>query len=123
MSRRAYLYFILTFVLGIVVGSAGTVFLGWHFGRPHGGFDPKHVVRFLQRELKLTDTQRQQVEQIMQETDAKYKDLHKQVDPQFDAVKEESRGRVRKILNPDQLTKFDEIVRRLEERRKRHGPQ
>lgn len=123
MSRRAYLYFILTFLLGIVVGSAGTVFYGWYFGRPHRGFDPQHVVRFLQRELKLTDTQRQQVEQIMQDTDAKYKDLQKEVDPQFDTIRKESRDRVRKILNPDQLAKFDEIVRRFDERRKRHRPQ
>ena len=120
MSRRAYLYFILTFVLGIVVGSAGTLFFGWHFGRPHGGFEPKRVVRFLQRELKLTDAQRQQVEQIMQDTDAKNKELQKQVDPQFETIREESRDRVRKILNPDQLAKFDDIVRRFDERRKRH---
>jgi Spy/CpxP family protein refolding chaperone len=123
MSRRAYLYFALTFVLGIVVGCAGTIFSGWYFGHPHREFDPKRVERFLKRELKLSDAQTQQLEQIMKDTDEKYKQLHIQVDPLFDAVREESRDRVRKILNPDQLAKFNELARRFDERRKRQRPE
>ena len=122
MTRRAYLYFILTFLLGVVVGAGGTFMMGWYYGPPHHGFNPKRVVHFLQRELKLSDDQTRQVEEIMKDTDQKYRDLHQQVDPQFDAVREESRDRVRKILNPDQLAKFNELVRRFDERRKREGP-
>lgn len=121
MSRRAYLYFVLTFFLGIVVGCAATVFYGWYSGHWHHGFDQKRVVRFLQRELKLTDTQTQQVEEIMKETAEKYSQLQKQVDPQFEAIREESRDRVRKVLNPDQLAKFNELVRRFDERRRSHA--
>lgn len=120
MNRRAYLYFVLTFVLGVVVGSAATVFYAWYSGRWHHGFDEKRVVRFLKRELKLSDAQTQQVEQIMQETDQKFRDLQKQVDPQFEAIRQESREKVRKILNPDQLAKFNEMVKRFEERHQGH---
>lgn len=120
MSRRAYLYFIMTFLLGIVVGSAGTVFYGWYSGLWRHHPSEKQVVHFLRRELNLTDAQTKQVEQIMRETDEKFKELHGQVDPQFDAIRDESRDRVRKILNPEQLAQFNDLVRRFDERRKRH---
>ena len=122
MSRRAYLYFFLTFILGIVVGSVGTVFYGWYSGRmrPASEGRERRVVHFLQRELNLTDAQAQQVEHIMQESDEKFRDLHRTVDPQFDAIRDESRDRVRKVLNPDQLAKFNNLVRRFDERRR--GP-
>lgn len=120
MSRRAYLYFVLTFVLGIVVGSTGTVFYGWYSGMLRHHPSQEHVLRFLRRELNLTDAQTQEVEQIMRETDEKFKQLHQQVDPQFDAIRDESHDRVRKILNPEQLAKFNDIARRLDERRKLH---
>lgn len=123
MSRRAYLYFILIFVLGIVVGSAGTVFYGWYSGRwRHRHFDHHRVVQFLQRELSLSDAQTTQVEQIMRETDAKFRELQRQSEPEFDAIRNESRDRVRKILNPAQLAKFNDLVKRFDERRrKREG--
>jgi Tfp pilus assembly protein PilN len=120
MSRRAYFYFILVFVLGVVVGSAATVFYGWYSGRWHHRFDEKRVVHFLRRELKLSDTQTQQVDQIIQQTEAKFRDLQQQAEPQFDAVRNESRDRIRKILNPQQLAKFNELVERFDARRKRH---
>lgn len=120
MSRRAYFYFILVFVLGVVVGSAGTVFYGWYSGRWHHRFDEKRVVHFLRHQLKLSDAQTQQVEQIIQQTEVKFHDLQQQVEPQFEAVRNESRDRIRKVLNPQQLTKFNQLVERFDARRKRH---
>jgi hypothetical protein len=119
MSRRAYIYFILTFFLGLVVGSAGAVFYGWHTGVIHPRHpDEKSIVQFLQRRLDLSQAQTQQVEQILRETDEKFRQLQRQVDPQFDAIRVESREQIRKVLNPDQLTKFDEMVKRMDARRK-----
>ncbi len=120
MSRRAYFYFIVVFVLGLVVGSAGTVYYGWHTGRWHHRFDEHRVVSFLHRELKLSDAQTQQVQQIIEQTGTQFRDLQKQVEPQFDAVREESRDRIRKILNPEQLKRFNELVERFDARRKAH---
>jgi hypothetical protein len=121
MSRRAYLYFILTFVLGLVVGAAGTIIYGWRSGiiRPRHP-DEQHIVRFLQRRLDLSDAQAQQVGQIVHESDDKFRQLQRQVDPQFDAIRAESQDRIRKILNPQQLGKFNELVQRMQERRKAH---
>lgn len=119
MTRRAYLYFILTFLLGVVIGAAGAVFYGWYGGHWHRGFDRERLVRHLRRDLNLTDAQVQQAKQIMDETSKRMDDLRKQIDPQFDAVRRESQDRIRQILNPEQLTKFNEMVRRFEERKRR----
>ena len=121
MSRRAYLYFILTFLLGLVVGSAATIFFGWRSGLiRHRHPDEKHIVQFLKRDLNLSDSQTKQVEQIVHETGEKFRHLQQQNQPQFEAVRKESEDRIRKVLNPDQLAKFNQLVERINRRRKEH---
>ncbi len=123
-SKRAYLYFILTFVLGLIVGGTATVFFGWHSGWIHPRRpDEKRIVRFLTRELSLNDAQAQQVDEILKDTDQKNKQLQRQIQPQYDAIRADGRDRIRKILNPDQLTKFNQLVERIDARRKAHRQQ
>jgi hypothetical protein len=124
MSRRAYLYFILTFVLGLIVGGAATVFFGWRTGfiRPRRP-DADHIVRFLKRELKLDDAQTTQVMQIVRDDQEKMRQVQQQMEPQFEVIRTEGRDRIRKVLNPDQLAKFNQLVNRIDARRKqRRGP-
>jgi hypothetical protein len=124
MSRRAYLYFILTFVLGLIVGSAATIFYGWRSGVLHPRRpDEKHIVQFLTRNLNLDDSQAQQVGQIVHETGERIRELQHQADPQIDAARAEGRDRIRKVLRPDQLAKFNQLAERIDARRKgRRGP-
>lgn len=122
MTRRAYIYFILTFVLGVFIGAAGAFFYGWHSGRWHRPFDRHRMVRHLRHDLNLNDSQTQQLDQILQETGKKYSDLEAKMDPEFEAVRQATRDRIRAILNPQQLVKFNELVRRFDESRKGHGP-
>jgi Spy/CpxP family protein refolding chaperone len=119
MTRRVYVYFALTFLLGLIAGSAGAFFYAWNSGHwRRGGFDAKRVVTHLKQELNLNDQQAQQVTEILVDAGKKYADLQKQVEPQFTAIREETRTRIRQILTPDQVTKFNELVRRVDERRK-----
>jgi Spy/CpxP family protein refolding chaperone len=121
MSRRAYLYFILTFVLGLIVGSAATIFYGWRSGVIHPRHpDEQHIVQFLKRDLNLSDAQTQQVGEIVHETGDKIRQLQQQGEPQFDAIRAESRDRIRKVLNPDQLAKFNQLIERMDKRRREH---
>jgi Spy/CpxP family protein refolding chaperone len=122
MTRRAYLYFIITFLLGIVVGGAGVLFYGWYGGHWHRGFEKQRIVQRLTRELNLTDAQVKQLDQIVDDSMKRFAELRKQFEPQFDAAREESNNRIRQILTPEQLTKFNEMVRRFEERGKRRRP-
>ena len=118
MTRRAYLYFVLTFLLGVVVGAAGLFYYAWHWGHWHRTFDKTSIVRHLTRDLNLSDAQAQQLGPIVDEWANQERDLRSRVDPQFQALRKEFRDQVRKILNPEQLEKFNELVRRHEERRK-----
>jgi len=121
MSRKVYLYFILTIVLGAVLGGSGVYNFLWYTGRLQHTFD-KHVAeKHLKKELNLSDSQLQQIDQIFDESSKKTGDLQKQVDPQFQAIRMETRARIRQILNPDQVQNFDNYVRQIDERRKRRG--
>ena len=74
------------------------------------------MVRRLTRELNLSDPQTQQLSQIMDDAEKKHQQLQEQFRPQFQALHEETRDRIRKILNPDQVVRFDEINRQFEQR-------
>jgi Spy/CpxP family protein refolding chaperone len=123
MTRRVYLYFVATVVLGAILGGVGVYYYLWHSGRllHPGGFNKERAVAHLKKELNLSDAQVQQISQIFDDSAQKMADLQKQVDPQFQALHMETRARIRAILNPEQATKFDEFVRQIDERRKRHG--
>jgi Spy/CpxP family protein refolding chaperone len=124
MTRRVYLYFVATIVLGAILGGMGIYCFLWYTGRlqHHSGFNKDRAVAHLKKELNLSDAQTQQVGQIFDETSQKVRDLQKQIDPQFQAFHQETRARIRQILNPDQQKKFDEFVKAIDERRKRRGP-
>ena len=123
MTRRVYLYFILTTILGAVLGGAGVYYFLWHTGRLQhpGGFNKEHAIAHLKKELNLSDAQIQQVGQIFDESSQKMANLQKQLDPQFQAIHAETRARIRQVLDPDQARKFYDFVRQIDERRKRRG--
>ncbi len=123
MTRRAYLYFGATIVLGAILGGVGVYYFMWHTGRLQrpGGFNKDRAVAHLKKVLSLSDAQIQQVGQIFDEAAQKMADLQKQLDPQSQAIHMETRARIRQILNPDQAKKFDELVRQIDERHKRRG--
>jgi len=122
MTRRVYLYFTLTFLLGVIIGASGVFFFAWHTGHWHRSSSRNRFVSHLKGELNLSEAQVQQLTQIMEESAKRFADLQKQSAPQFHAVREETRNRIRQILTPDQAAKFDEIVRRWEGKRKHGSP-
>jgi len=124
MTRRVYLYFFVTIILGAILGGVGVYYFLWYTGRLQRprGFNKDRAVAHLKKDLNLSDAQAQQVGQIFDESSQKNRDLQKQIDPQFQAIHLETRARIRQILNPDQQKKFDEFVRAIDERHKRHGP-
>jgi hypothetical protein len=119
MSRRAYLYFLLTFLLGAIVGGAGVYYYAWSTGHWHRPFNPRKFVSRLKTELKLSDAQVPQLEQILEGSTKEFQSAQQQADSQLNAIRQETRNKIRQILSPQQIPQFDEIMRRLDERRKR----
>jgi hypothetical protein len=122
MRRRAYVYFVLIFVLGIIIGAAGMYSYGWYTGHWHRRFSRHRVVDYLRHELGLSATQTQQLQQILQVMNQKESELHDKIEPQFQAIREETRNETRKILNAQQLEKFNAMVKRWDAKREKHGP-
>jgi len=123
MTRRVYLYFIVTITLGAILGGVGVYYFLWYTGRlQHTRFNKDHAVAHLKKVLNLSDVQTQQLGQIFDESSQKTRDLQKQIDPQFQAIYLEGRAHIRQTLNPDQAKKFDDWVRQIDERRRRRGP-
>lgn len=122
MRRRAYVYFVLMFVLGIVIGAAGMYSYGWYTGHWHRKFSRHRVVEYLRRQLDLSQSQTQQLQQILLEMNKKESALHDKIEPQFQAIRNETRDETRKILSAPQLQKFNAMVKRWDARRAKHRP-
>jgi Spy/CpxP family protein refolding chaperone len=48
-----------------------------------------------------------------------YNALHAKLDPEYDKVRQEGRDRVRQILTPEQRPKFEDLLRQIDEDRRR----
>jgi len=80
---------------------------------------PSHMAMFT-RDLNLTPDQQTQVQAIMNETRAHYAELHQKLDPEYEQVRQQGRDHIRQVLTPEQRPKFEELLRQMdEERRKR----
>jgi Spy/CpxP family protein refolding chaperone len=119
MSRRAYLYFALTFLLGAIVGGTCVYYYAWSTGHWRSPFNRQNYARLLKAELNLSDSQLTQLEQILDGTTKKFRSAQQQADSQLNALRQEARAAIRQILSPEQTQKFDELVRRWDERRRR----
>jgi len=112
MKQRAYLYFLSTFLLGVVVGAVGLFLYAWYGGHWRQPTGPHDFVKYLSQELKLDSQQTSQLIQILDGSRTKYEALHSQVRPQFESLRQETDNQIRQILNPEQSRKFDEVIRR-----------
>ena len=119
MSRRAYLYFALTFLLGVIVVGTCVYYYAWSTGHWHRPFNRRSFISRLKAELNLSDTQVPQLEQILDGSTRKFESAQQQADSELNAIRQETRDRIREILSPEQTQKFDELVRRWDEKRKR----
>ena len=123
-DRKAIWLVILIFVLGIAIGSVGTYTVRWHVqaARPQqqGGRNPANTITRLTRELNLTPEQQTQIETILNDVRARYADIHKQVDPQYERARDEGHDRIRQLLTPEQRTKFEDLMRRINAEHRKH---
>lgn len=123
-NRRAILYLLLVFLLGLALGSLG-IFWAWKAGylRAWWGSQysfPRGAVEWLNRELNLAPYQQKQLEAILDETAAGYRAIRERVGPEYEQVRQAGREKIRAILTPEQRAKFEELVRAIDAERARH---
>jgi hypothetical protein len=119
MTRRAYLYFILTFVIGIAVGGAGTYYYAWSSGKWRRSFSEDKLVHRMTRDLNLSAPQVKDLRSVLDDEIAKLKALNAATKPQFDSVHHHALDEIRGILNPQQTAKFNRLLREHERARQK----
>jgi Spy/CpxP family protein refolding chaperone len=126
-KQKAALWVGAVFLLGAALGGV----LGYVFAhRPVAAANPPlseperraRRVAELTQLLSLTPQQSQQVDGILKETHAQIKAVHDQSDAQFDQLRQKGRSQMRAVLTPDQVPKFEEFLKHLDEERKRNAP-
>ena len=128
VKQKAALWVGVVFVLGITLGGV----LGYTFAaRTHGDvLEPvsdqarrEHKVEQLTKELGLTLDQSKKLDTVLIEAQARYKAMHEADQPQVEAIRKTSRDEIRAFLTPEQVPKFEEHIRKLEEERRKNGQQ
>lgn len=118
---------VLIFLLGAVAGSLGYRLLeekgalASSTRTPPGASRRGEVVEKFTRELNLTSEQTQRLNAIFAENEQKFSELHKSFKPQADAIRQEGRNRIRAMLTDEQKTKFENMMKRMDEERRQRA--
>jgi len=127
-NRKAVLLVFVLFVLGVALGSVGTYVVTTRVqaARPQATLarNPGHTMAMFTRDLNLNPDQQNQIQAILNDTRARYAELHQKLDPEYEQVRHEGRERIRQALTPEQRPKFEDLLRQIDEdRRKRGNPE
>jgi Spy/CpxP family protein refolding chaperone len=68
--------------------------------------------------MNLTSAQSQQVDAILLARHTDVKTIHDQTDAQIEQVRQKGREQIRAILTPEQIPKFEEFLKDLDQHRK-----
>ena len=121
-KRKAQLIVVTAFILGVAVGMSGQYLL-YHPAPPPAASTPADVADEMTRAVKLDQTQRSQVLQILGDCQKQSQDLREQTRPQFQAIRENARNRIRALLSPEQLVSFNEWIKDLDAKREKERKQ
>ena len=126
-KQKAALWVGVVFLLGASLGGV----LGYVFAhRPvSAASQPKseperraHRVQELTRDLSLTPQQAKQLDVILLQGHTEMKAVRDKTDAQLDQVRQKTREQIRAILNPEQMPRFEEFLKRMDEERRRNSP-
>jgi Spy/CpxP family protein refolding chaperone len=126
-TRKAALWVGAVFVLGAALGGMLGYLTAHHSASAANPplSEPERRARRVEqitRELSLTPAQSQQLDTILKERHAESKTIHDQSDLQIEQIRQKGREQVRAILTPEQKPKFEELLKRLDQERKRNAP-
>jgi flagellar biosynthesis chaperone FliJ len=122
-GRKAEAVVILVFVLGIIIGGVGVHVWEARQAGTRAMTKPSRddVIQQLTKELDLNSQQQQQLSSIIDDTRARWRALYAPLDAQHEAIRQQSRDKIRAILTLEQHAKFENFMQRVDAERKKHG--
>lgn len=108
--------FLLGGILGAAAGSWGQRAAMRHF--LNKGRDPGHMMRRLDRELKLDDAQKGAIEAVLSKRRTDLDALKKGAQAKLEEIRTATDADIRESLRPDQREKFDALTARWKARMK-----
>jgi Spy/CpxP family protein refolding chaperone len=121
-QSKARLLVLAVFVIGFAAGA-----LSMNLYQRSSGPDPNYsetdskpqerIVRQMNQKLSLTPEQQKEISLILDETFDNYSEIRKEMEPRikdfkprFDEERQKSRDRIRAVLTPEQLPRFEKMV-------------
>lgn len=123
-NRKAVLLVLVVFVLGIALGGVGIYLVTARVQAARAqatAHNPANAMAMFTRDLNLTPEQQTQIQAIISDTRAHYAELHDKFDPEYERVRHEGRQRIREVLTADQRPKFEDLLRQIDEDRRRRN--
>jgi Spy/CpxP family protein refolding chaperone len=127
-NRKALALIVLVFVLGIALGAVGHSLADRRVlgARTQPGFlqprpNPPRAVARLTSELKLAPDQQKQIGDILADMQHRYDEVHDQMNPEFQQIREQGHDQIRQVLTPEQRPKFEDFLKRVDEDRRRRA--
>jgi len=122
MNRKAYVLVLAVFVLGVAVGGLGGYLWTERVVHSANGHPVKRTpLERLTVELSLTPAQQDQVRVILADAKSQFDATYDTVRPQMDAIRQHGRRTIRAVLTQEQLPRFEEYLRKIDEERKAKG--
>ena len=117
--RTAILLVAVAFVAGALIGFAGgRVYSIYRILGRHGSESVTHgILRHLDRELKLTPQQHDQVSAILEQHHKRIESIMETVRPQMHQDLDAANKEISAVLTPEQRVKFEQMQLRMQRRR------
>jgi hypothetical protein len=122
-QRKARLLVLAVFVIGFTAGALSMNLYQRSSGPEAYNSDvdarpQDRIVRQMNQKLGLTSEQQNAISRILDETFDRYGEIRKEMEPRikdfkprFDEERQQSRDRIRAVLTPEQLPRFEEMVK------------
>ena len=130
-QAKARFVIVAVFIIGFAAGAlALNLYQKFTSNAHERNVDPHdRAAVFIQRiddRVSLSDAQKTQIRQILENSRDKSAEIRKEFDPlikkyepQFEAVRQQTRNEIRAVLNDNQLPKVDEMFKELDRDRER----
>lgn len=112
-QAKARLIVLGVFVIGFVAGALSINLFqrvtGYGMAQSTQSPQGRHFKELKQR-LNLTKEQEEQITAIVNHTYTEYKQISQEVDPKINAARQSCRDKIRALLTPEQIPKFEEMT-------------